>query len=195
MQTDLGAPASFPLFTLAGRAPKEPNLGWHAPVFVGDLATPGMTPGALRVLMALKTFADVETGVCFPSHATIAARLGVRDTRTVRRHIEKLVELGCIEKEAAPRRQSNTYRIVERFASAGRALAQAARAAVRACRPSARGGFAPQGGGRPPRLSQPTAQIHEQAAIAWVKSPEGFLSGVMSKLGATPRRGLSPQFA
>lgn len=61
------------------------------------------------VLLAMCDFAD-HTGVCWPSHATLARMCGLHRA-TVFRAIERLIELGYVMR-AKGRGKSNTYRIM-----------------------------------------------------------------------------------
>ncbi len=55
----------------------------------------GLEAGLLGVYFWLCSFADNETGECFPAKSKLAKRLGC-STKTVERHIKELVEKGLI---------------------------------------------------------------------------------------------------
>lgn len=72
---------------------------------------PDLNHATLRVLCALGTFAD-QTGLAWPSYATLAERCGI-DRRAVMRHVEALVRMGylALQKRAnkSSGHQSNKY--------------------------------------------------------------------------------------
>ena len=56
----------------------------------------GASPTQVRVYACLALFVDWETGVCWPSHQTLAERLGV-SVATVRRALRGLVSMGAVK--------------------------------------------------------------------------------------------------
>lgn len=63
------------------------------------------------VLAVLGKYRNATTTECFPSHATLAARLGI-DRRSVQRHLDKLVEHGylvILPRRGAEGQTSNAY--------------------------------------------------------------------------------------
>lgn len=78
-----------------------------------------MSPAALRVLMAIGSYADVKTGICYPRQQTIAARLGIA-RQAVSRQLAALVRLGYIElvehrRGTNGQQLSSVYRVVLDF--------------------------------------------------------------------------------
>jgi hypothetical protein len=59
-----------------------------------------------RVLICLMTYADHETGYCYPSVGTIARELS-RTRSTVRHHLNGLVESGVITRDPMPRKDGS----------------------------------------------------------------------------------------
>lgn len=56
-----------------------------------------LSPQALALYAHLKKFADYETGQCWPSKETLAARLGMTQGRSADRYITELCECGLIQ--------------------------------------------------------------------------------------------------
>jgi DNA-binding Lrp family transcriptional regulator len=69
---------------------------------------PGLNAGQRLALVSLGEWAN-DDGVCWPSHDTIAKRVGV-GRRQVIRIIEQLVELGVVE-QIERKQHSNVYRV------------------------------------------------------------------------------------
>jgi hypothetical protein len=69
---------------------------------------PGLNAGQRLTLVSLGEWAN-DDGVCWPSHDTIAKRVGV-GRRQVIRIIEQLVELGVVE-QIERKQHSNVYRV------------------------------------------------------------------------------------
>lgn len=59
----------------------------------------GISDRALRLWTILYSYADRETGSCWPHRATLAKRLRVSSSRTVDRYMKELVKIGCVEIE------------------------------------------------------------------------------------------------
>lgn len=71
---------------------------------------PDVTPAALRVFAVLGTRADRQTGVCWPSHATVARESGY-SVDTVKRALTLLRDLGAIRWQQGRRGATNRYRL------------------------------------------------------------------------------------
>lgn len=81
----------------------QPNL----PLWMLRLALSG---GALRMYLALRKYADHETGECWPSYDEIISLTGL-NVATIRRAMKELAaEQGCLRLEQAGGRRANEPR-------------------------------------------------------------------------------------
>jgi hypothetical protein len=85
--------------------PAPDRFAWERAVRASDLpATPRLAA------YALATFMDRDGSSCYPSVATIAGAMGVRDVRTVRRALDVLAAGGWVHRErGGGRRRTGAY--------------------------------------------------------------------------------------
>lgn len=68
---------------------------------------------AFAVYETLRMYANYETGRCYPCQSTLMAETGIKSAHTLRKHINRLVDLGVVEIVTAPTPNSPTeYRII-----------------------------------------------------------------------------------
>ena len=91
-------------------------MGRYTKLAASSVFDRSISAEAFRILAALGTYADAE-GFCFPSVATIAARLGLK-RRQVQRHLRALEAAGFLTTETRKRTDgkggfgSNVYRVL-----------------------------------------------------------------------------------
>lgn len=98
------------------RFPRDGNWSQTPAAAAGDRTLGQVTP--LHVLTMLCKYRNTKTGQCFPKMSTLARDLGVKDRRSIQRHVDKLVAAGylvVIPRRTADGRTNTSNRFVVLF--------------------------------------------------------------------------------